>query len=38
MATPSTDEVKEERKAPQGVIIPPLEIRGTALSFILTLY
>jgi hypothetical protein len=31
MATTSTTEVKEERKAPQGVIIPPPEIRGTAL-------
>lgn len=28
MASTTATEVKEERKAPQGVIIPPAEIRG----------
>jgi hypothetical protein len=28
MAGATATEVKEERKAPQGVIIPPAEIRG----------
>ena len=30
MASTTATEVKEERKAPQGVIIPPAEIRGTS--------
>jgi len=30
----ATVEVKEERKAPQGVIIPPPEIRGNIPSLL----